>query len=147
MSKISFYDLGVSSKLIAKRKLNDFLQFLFKEENTSLEKVDIIFCNDKYLLNLNHNFLAHDFYTDTLTFPLSNNKEPVIGEIYISIDRVRYNCKAFRHPYQNELVRVIIHSVLHLCGYEDKPLNKCKKMILKQEEYLKNWSFLVKPKK
>ena len=145
MSKISFYDLGISSKLIAKRKLIKFLHQIFKEENTSVEKADIIFCTDKYLLSLNRNFLAHNFYTDTLTFPLSNKHKPVIGEIYISVDRVRYNSKVFGHPFQNELVRVIIHSVLHLCGYQDKPLEKSKKMILKQEEYLKRWSLKMKP--
>ncbi len=91
------------------------------------------------MLRLNRNFLNHNYYTDTLTFNHSTNPEYVIGEIYISIQRIKENSKAFSVSCQNELTRVIIHGCLHLCGYKDKPKIQRVKMLQKQEEYLNLW--------
>ena len=65
-------------------------------------------------------FLKHDFYTDILSFPLSAKGEPLIGEIYISVDRVRDNAKNLGASFREELHRVIFHGILHFCGYKDK---------------------------
>jgi len=139
LTSIFFNDLDIKSSLLHKGKFKDFITNIFRDENRKLERVDIIFCQDAYLLELNKKFLNHNFYTDTLTFVLSKANEPLLGEIYISIDRIKANSNDFRDTYQNELARVVIHGCLHLCGYADKPKNQALLMIKRQEEYLINW--------
>jgi len=139
LTNIFFTDLNIKSSLLNKRKFKHFLADIFRNEYRSLDRVDIIFCEDAYLLDLNTKFLNHDFYTDTLTFVLSKANEPLLGEIYISVDRIKSNSKDFRDTYQNELARVVIHGCLHLCGYADKPKKEALFMIKRQEEYLINW--------
>jgi len=139
MTSIFFNDFDIKSSLFHKGKFKDFITNIFRAENKRLERVDIIFCQDAYLLELNKIFLNHNFYTDTLTFILSKVKEPLLGEIYISIDRIKVNSKDFRDTYQNELARVVIHGCLHLCGYADKPKKEALLMIKRQEKYLNNW--------
>jgi probable rRNA maturation factor len=80
--------------------------------------VSYIFCSDDYLVKMNVEYLDHDTLTDIITFPYST--APIEGDIFISIDRVRDNAKDFNVPFEQELRRVIIHGVLHLCGYGDK---------------------------
>lgn len=136
-NKIFFHDIGVSASLLRRKDLKDFLLTLFNKEGARLKRVDIIFCTDENLLSLNAEFLNHHYYTDTMSFILSNPEEPIIGEIYISIDRIRSNAKHYKKLYQNELCRVILHGCLHLCGYTDKPKKAADKMEALQEKYLK----------
>jgi rRNA maturation RNase YbeY len=139
LTRIFFNDLDIKSSLLHKRKFKDFIVNIFSEENKSLERVDIIFCEDAYLLDLNKKFLGHNFYTDTLTFILSKANESLLGEVYISIERIKANSKDFGDSYQNELARVVIHGCLHLCGYADKPKKVALLMIRRQEQYLNKW--------
>jgi probable rRNA maturation factor len=88
-----------------------------RTEGYGLERIDYIFCSDAFLLEVNQAHLGHDDYTDIITFPL--NKNPILAEIYISIDRVRDNANQLNIPFDEELHRVMIHGVLHLCGYDD----------------------------
>ncbi|ULQ51684.1 rRNA maturation RNase YbeY [Flavihumibacter fluvii] len=97
-----------------------FLQALFRKEKKKLAQLNFIFCTDEYLLNINKTHLKHDYYTDIITFELSDPGAPVVGEIYISIDRVRDNAKSLGEPFKRELHRVIFHGALHLCDYGDK---------------------------
>lgn len=85
-----------------------------------LESLNIVFCSDDYLLDINRRHLKHDYYTDIITFNLSGESDPVEGEIYISVDRVRDNAIQSGQSFTNELHRVIFHGVLHLCGFRDK---------------------------
>ena len=80
--------------------------------------------------------MNHHFYTDIITFELNSNEEPVISDIYISTDRVRENAATLKEDYQMELRRVMIHGVLHLCGYRDKSVADKKKMRMKEDFYL-----------
>ena len=89
-------------------------------EKKGLERLDYLFCSDSYLLEINRKFLNHDFYTDILTFDLSNNPKLTIGEIYISVDRVKENAMELSNSFKEEIHRVIFHGALHLCGYKDK---------------------------
>ena len=104
-----------------------------------LDRVDFVFCPDKYLRNLNRTFLNHNYNTDTITFILSESTEPLIGEAYISVDRVKANAKSLKEDYQNEIIRVIIHSSLHLCGFDDKTKKEYLEMTRLQEKYLHEW--------
>jgi len=121
------------------KDLKRFLLSIFKKEGVQVKRVDIIFCNDEYLLALNVDFLNHAYYTDTLSFILSDPDAPVIGEIYISIDRIRANAKDYKISYQNELCQVVIHGCLHLCGYLDKPKKASLRMEKLQKLYLKEF--------
>ena len=106
---------------------------LFNREKKKLAELQYVFVSDDRLLEINREFLQHDDYTDIITFPLSRANEPVSGEIYISVDRVRENAREFGTTIQLELLRVIFHGALHLCGYGDKT-PKEEKIMRKMEE-------------
>ena len=86
-------------------------------EGYSLHRLDFVFCTDSFLLEMNRQHLNHDYFTDIITFPLAD--DPIEAEVYISLDRVKDNAKSFGTAFERELHRVIIHGVLHLCGYDD----------------------------
>jgi probable rRNA maturation factor len=132
MPKISFHFLDVSVKLTDRLKLKYFIQSIFDKEKHPLSSLTYIFCTDDYLLGINKQFLNHDTYTDIVTFTLSNTKQPIEGEIYISIDRVKDNAITHEATLAQELHRVIFHGALHLCGYTDK--TKAAKIIMRQME-------------
>jgi len=133
MAAIQFHtaDLGIS--LPGKTILKTLLTDLFHKEGRELAGLSIVFCSDDYLLELNRQFLQHDYYTDILTFLMSERGAPVEGELYISVDRVRDNARALGVPTLQELRRVIIHGSLHLCGYKDK-LKKDQALIRQKED-------------
>jgi rRNA maturation RNase YbeY len=133
MAAIQFHtaDLGIS--LPGKTILKTLLTDLFRKEGRQLAGLSIVFCSDDYLLELNRQFLQHDYYTDILTFLMSERGAPVEGELYISVDRVRDNARALGVPTLQELRRVIIHGSLHLCGYKDK-LKKDQALIRQKED-------------
>jgi probable rRNA maturation factor len=127
LQKITLKDRdGVKSTLIS----------LFKKERKPLADLSYIFCSDERLLEINRHFLQHDFYTDIITFPLSEPKQPISAEIYISVDRIRDNAKDFGVSMKNELLRVIFHGALHLCGYGDKTAKDQAKMRRLEDKYL-----------
>ena len=112
-----------------------FLVRLFQKEKKKLEGLNYIFCDDEYLLGINRDFLKHDYYTDIITFDLSAGPA-TIGEIYISIDRVKDNAQQLKQPVSKELQRVIFHGALHLCGYKDKRPADIKLMRSKEDHYI-----------
>ena len=99
-------------------------------------EINYVFCSDEYLHKINIDFLQHDTLTDIISFDYSVGKE-LHGDIYISIDRVRENAIEFNVPFENELQRVIIHGVLHYCGYKDKTESDAKQMRFKEDNALK----------
>ncbi len=119
--------------------LKTFIQSIFKKEKRALEKVNVIFCTDQYLLALNRQFLQHDYYTDILSFALSETGKPLAGEIYISVERVRENARSQGSTFTEELHRVIFHGILHFCGYRDKSGSDIRLMRKKEDHYLKGY--------
>ena len=120
-----------------RRLLKKFIIQLFVKEKKPLQSIDIIFCSDEYLLEINKQHLQHDFYTDIITFDLSESSaNPIIGELYISIDRVKDNAALRDEKFSTELLRVIFHGLLHLCGFKDKTKSDIKTMREKEDEYL-----------
>ena len=103
-------------------------------EDKRIGAVSYIFCDDAYLAELNVEYLDHDTLTDIITFPYAT--APIEGDIFISIERVRDNAKDFNVPFEQELRRVIIHGVLHLCGYGDKTDKQAAIMRQKEEAAL-----------
>ena len=137
-SKIYFF-FEKGTKLENRAKLKKFMEGIFRREGRELKSLNIIFCSDDYLRSINRDYLKHDYYTDIVTFELSEAKEPIEGEIYISVDRVIENALLFRVPRIKELHRVIIHGVLHLCGYKDKTMAKKNHMTALEDLYLKSY--------
>jgi probable rRNA maturation factor len=100
------------------------------------EAINYIFCDDEYVRAINASYLKHDFYTDIITFDLSNEPDRVLADIFISVDRVRDNAKAAGSGMQEELVRVILHGALHLSGFRDKRASEIRAMREAEERYL-----------
>ena len=96
-----------------------WIKAVIEEETHQLSFVNFIFCSDEYLHRLNVEYLSHDTLTDVITFPYASPPQ-VEGDIFISIDRVRENARELSLAFDDELHRVMIHGVLHLCGYTDK---------------------------
>lgn len=122
----------------------EVIRHLFKKEKTRLEQLQYIFCSDEYLLAINKQHLNHNYYTDIITFDLSETPDAVTGEIYISIDRVRENAQTYKVPFKQELLRVIFHGALHLCGYKDKSEKDQQLMRKAEDKYLQYYLSKVK---
>ena len=111
---------------------------IFDEELKGLADLNYVFCSDEFLLNINQRFLQHDFYTDIITFDLSEPHPAAIsGEVYISVDRVRENAVLNANEFLEEALRVMFHGALHLCGYKDKTKSEIKLMREKEDHYLR----------
>lgn len=140
MATITFNYIDVSTTSFQnKLKLKAQLISLFKKEKTSLQYLNYVFCTDEYLLQINKDYLNHNYYTDIITFNLANINEPIQGDIYISIDRVKDNALIHKTSFKEELHRVIFHGSLHLCGYKDKFKNDIIEMRKAEEKYLKQY--------
>ena len=120
MQKVNFQKADSALTLTSKTELKAFIESLFKKEKTPLATINYIFCSDEYLLSINQQFLKHDYYTDIITFGLHDKGTPVVAEVYISTDRVKENAATHGVTYTNEMLRVLFHGALHLCGYKDK---------------------------
>jgi probable rRNA maturation factor len=123
-------------KLNKRNNLKNFIELLFKKENRRLNSISYIFCSDDYLLKINKLHLKHDYYTDIITFDLSDHPNKLNAEIYISVERVKDNAKTHQQFFKKELHRVIFHGALHLCGYKDKTKHESERMRYKEEKYL-----------
>jgi probable rRNA maturation factor len=123
-----------SAILKERRKLKSFIPVIFESNNKVAGNISFVFCSDEHLLDINKEFLNHDYFTDIITFDLTPKKQKVAdAEIYISIDRVKENANSNAVSVSIELNRVIFHGILHLCGYGDKtPASK--KIMTKMED-------------
>jgi rRNA maturation RNase YbeY len=131
---ISFnYELDF--KLPNEEELSVWISSVISSEDFKEGDINYIFCNDEYLLNLNVEFLKHDSLTDIISFDYAVGKE-LHGDIFISIERVIDNAKSFEVSFEKELNRVLVHGVLHYCGYKDKSDKDVKVMREKEDHYL-----------
>ncbi len=131
---ITFTIHNIDFQLEHQTDLVAWLEYAIQQEEFELDHIDYIFCSDEFLLNINKEHLNHDDYTDIITFPMEEN--PIVGEIYISVDRVKENAKSFETPFENELRRVMIHGILHLCGYDDHEDEDIEEIRQKENYYL-----------
>lgn len=138
-SVINFYTESSSYRIINKNLLRRWVLKCLQKESKSLNYLSVIVCDDDYLLKVNQEYLNHDYLTDIISFQYS--VEPIEGELYISIDRIRDNAKKFQCTIPNELHRVIIHGVLHLCGYQDQSPQDKDIMTVKENTYLAQREF------
>jgi rRNA maturation RNase YbeY len=116
---INFFNEDVDLPKIKKRNTVAWIKQVIDEHCKKVGDVSFIFCSDTYLLDVNKQYLDHDYFTDVITFDYVEG-DVVSGDIFISVDRVEENAKSFSTSFSNELNRVIIHGILHLLGYNDK---------------------------
>jgi rRNA maturation RNase YbeY len=124
---------------VAAARLKKFIPYLLKKEGKKFSQLNFIFCDDPYLLEVNRTYLKHNYFTDIITFPLNEKGEPIVADIYISTDRVYDNCRTYGSTFQEELRRVVIHGLLHLCGYNDKSKKDREEMRKKENQYLNRY--------
>ena len=134
-SRIYFFKESVKFRFLKSVQITNWIKRVIRKEGRMAREINIIFCSDNYLLDLNRRFLSHNYYTDIITFDHSIEKF-INGEIYISVDRVKENAANLHLPFQTELRRVIIHGILHLLGYSDSTNAQKKVMRLKEDTYL-----------
>lgn len=128
---INYCSEDVSVPKIKKRKISGWIKETIISEGKIPGEISFIFCSDNFLLEVNKQYLNHDYFTDIITFDYVEN-DVISGDIFISCDRVKENAKEFNVEFLNELSRIIIHGVLHLCGYKDK--SKKDKFLMTQKE-------------
>jgi probable rRNA maturation factor len=122
----------VKFKLDKVAGIKKWVEAIAKTEKKTVGGINYVFVGDDELLKLNKQYLKHNSYTDIITFDYSEGKE-ISGDIFISVDRVKENAKKFKAKFDDELHRVMIHGVLHLCGYKDKSPKDAKEMRKKEE--------------
>jgi rRNA maturation RNase YbeY len=124
-----------------KRRLRRFVgEVLLPTEGRAAGAIQYVFCSDEYLLQMNRQYLQHDYYTDIITFGLSDPAAAIIdADIYISVDRVRDNALTAGVSFEEETLRVIFHGALHLCGYKDKRPADARQMRAKEDEYIRRY--------
>ena len=133
--KVSF-NYNTKLSLANRTELRAFIKTIIKLENKKAKSLNFVFCSDKYLLQINKAFLNHNYFTDIITFDLSESKKEITGEIYISVDRVKDNARIYKTSIKKEIHRVMFHGVLHLCGYGDKTKAQKKIMTNRENHYL-----------
>ena len=119
--------------------VSNWVSAVIEKENFKEGEINYVFCDDDYLLKLNVEFLEHDTYTDIISFDYTMGKL-ISGDIFISTERVKENATLFNVPFKDELRRVIIHGVLHYCGYKDKSDSDVEVMRSKENEYLNTYN-------
>ena len=141
MPAIQFFEEDISYKLKNKALVRQWIKDTITAEGFKLKELTYVFCSDAYLLPMNQQYLDHDTYTDIITFDNSEVEEEIVGDIFISVERIRENAAKFKITETDELHRVIIHGALHLLGYTDKSVVTKQKMTQKEDEYLNKRTF------
>ncbi len=139
---ITFHSEGVDFPAIDKKRVADWIRSVTKEYGKRTGEIAYLFCNDEQILAINQQFLGHDYYTDIITFDYSEG-DCLSGDIFISIDTVRSNAELYRVSYQEELHRVVIHGILHLCGMKDESEQEKEEMREAENRALEKLTFLL----
>jgi len=140
---IFFNNADKATSLRFRTKLKSFINKQCLKEGIRIETLQYVFCSDAFVLDINKRYLNHNFYTDIISFDLSEQKGNLIGDVYISVDRVKENSKTEGNPYTHELLRVIFHGALHFCGYKDKKPAEVKMMRSMEDKWLKAYLKMI----
>ncbi|AID37312.1 rRNA maturation RNase YbeY [Candidatus Walczuchella monophlebidarum] len=127
-------------KIYNRKKIKKWVKNIIQKENAYIGNINFIFCNDQYLLKINNSYLNKDFYTDVITFDFVKKKK-IYGDIFISIERVKYNALKWKQYFYIELYRVMAHAILHLLGYKDN-LYKERLILHAKEDFYLNLLYL-----
>ncbi len=132
---VSYFLQDIDFVFKHKRLNNSWLKLVAESEIKKLGNINIIFCSDNYILDVNVKYLGHDYFTDIITFDYCE-KDILSGDLFISIDTVRDNAEFYKTEFNDELNRVIVHGLLHLIGYDDHTREEQKIMREKENYYL-----------
>ncbi len=132
---VSYFLQDIDFVFKHKRLNNSWLKLVAESEIKKLGNINIIFCSDNYILDVNVKYLGHDYFTDIITFDYCE-KNILSGDLFISIDTVRDNAEFYKTEFKDELNRVIVHGLLHLIGYDDHTPEEQKIMREKENYYL-----------
>lgn len=132
---VSFFTEQTDFIYREKVKTRAWLKIVAESEIRRLGDINIIFCSDNYVLEINQKYLSHDYFTDIITFDYCEG-EVISGDLFISVDSVRENALEYGTDFKEELNRVIVHGVLHLIGYDDHTPKDIKQMRAKENYYL-----------
>jgi rRNA maturation RNase YbeY len=135
--RIIFFTYKIKYRIEKKRKLSLWLEEVIESYGKIRGDINIILVSDKYLRKLNHKYLGKKSYTDTISFRLSEEEEVISGDVFISIQRVKENAKLFGNSLNDELSRVMVHSILHLIDLNDETKEEKKLMNLLENKFLK----------
>lgn len=130
------YNYETDALLTHEVKKTEWIISAITQENFTLGELNYIFCNDEYLHKINIQYLNHDTLTDVISFDYTEGK-CISGDIYISVERVKENATNYDVSFDSELCRVMLHGVLHFCGYDDKSEKEKEAMRSKEDFYLK----------
>lgn len=133
---ISFLSENIDLPAIDQPKVSRWIKLVAASQGRKAGHINYIFCDDERILEVNKEFLQHDYYTDIITFDYGSEKQ-ISGDIFISIDTVKSNAEGLKISFEDELHRVIIHGILHLCGQDDKTGESQAEMTRKEDEALK----------
>ncbi|MFA6276558.1 MAG: rRNA maturation RNase YbeY [Pedobacter sp.] len=141
MPKITFFTEDIQYALKHKTRVRNWIETTILAEGYQLSELNFILCSDDYLLRINQDYLQHDDYTDVITFDNSEELKMIVGDIFISLDRIKENALNFKSTTLDELCRVMIHGTLHLLGYKDKTKAAKTLMTEKEDFYLEKRTF------
>lgn len=131
---IHFFSEDISFNLKQKTRVRIWIKNTIEEEKHRLDELNFIFCSDAHLLSINQRYLNHNTYTDIITFDNSSENGQIVGDIFISIERVLENALSYKVSERDELHRIMVHGILHLLGYADKG-EKAKACMTSKENY------------
>jgi len=134
-SNILFYQEETDFQLPQEDQTIEWLRKVAALESVQIDTLCYIFCSDDYLLNINQTYLQHNYFTDIITFPYES--DPIIADLFISIDRVSENAQAFETGFDHEIHRVMVHGLLHLIGFDDHEESDKTMMRKKENDYLR----------
>ena len=140
MSKVELFYEDTQTLKLQKSNLKKYINLLINSEFKKVGEISVILCSDKYLLEINIEYLKHNYYTDIITFNYVEGNL-ISGDLFISVDRVKENSIVFNTGLIKELYRVIFHGILHLIGYNDKTEEEKKIMKAKEDLYLDEVDF------
>lgn len=132
---VRYFTEDIKFEFKGKLSNNKWLRLVASSEIRKVGDINIIFCSDNYILDVNMKYLQHDYFTDIITFDYCEG-EVLSGDLFISIDSVRENAGFYKTGFQDELNRVIVHGILHLIGYDDHSKEEIKVMRSKEDYYL-----------
>lgn len=136
MNRFSFSSENIEMPELDIARLSDWITRVAEHHGKIVGPISYIFCDDETILRVNREFLDHDYFTDIITFDYSR-RNMISGDIYISLDTIRSNAEKLSQAYERELLRVVIHGVLHLCGINDKGPGEREIMEQNEDESLK----------
>jgi probable rRNA maturation factor len=136
---INFFNEDIEFKLKGKNNFKAWLKKVAEIEGFRINDLNYIFCSDMYLHKINLEYLNHDTYTDIITFDNSEDEHTIEGDIFVSIERITDNSKTFEIQFEEEIKRVIVHGLLHLCGHDDHSIDDKAEMRQLESKYILNF--------